>query len=160
MTPGQRPGVTLPLLGALARGPLRKKRMSVATDPVPVDELLERAANSCVRGPEATEIARYRRPGHRHHGIAAIDREEIAAYRRDADAAGHPAQQMLLLRDTARVAADRGHHDLARGAAAAMQQIAPDDLDLQTFTSSTTLPPLWLTGTCPGSPPATNGATG
>ncbi|WP_033337918.1 DUF4209 domain-containing protein [Catenuloplanes japonicus] len=147
VTPGQRPGVTLPLLGALARGPLRKKRMSVATDPVPVDELLERAANSCVRGPEATEIARYRRPRATDTtGIAAIDREEIAAYRRDADAAGHPAQQMLLLRDTARVAADRGHHDLARGAAAAMQQIAPDDLDLQTFTSSTTLPAFVVDG--------------
>ena len=139
--PGERPGILLTALGALARGPLRAKKAPPSPDPSDVDDLLTRAAAACQRGNDASTVARHRRS--RTQDPAALDaiaRDEAAAYFRDAEAAPHPAVRMARLHAATRIAHDRGLSDLERQAAAAMQNIDPATLGWQTFTASTTLP--------------------
>ncbi|HEX8627160.1 MAG TPA: hypothetical protein VF755_03190, partial [Catenuloplanes sp.] len=140
--PGQRPGILLPVLGALAQGPLRARRAAAAPDPIDVDDLLARAAVACRRGRDAATVARYRRGRTQDPAeLQAIAGEEVAGYLRAADAAPQPAVRMLRLRDAAATARDRGLADLERDTVAAMQTINPADLGLQTVTASSPLSP-------------------
>jgi hypothetical protein len=138
--PGERPGVLLPVLGALAQGPIRVKKV-VSTDPINVDDLLARASDTCARGRHATTVARFRRG--RTQDPAAhqrIARDEVEAYFREADAATQPMVRMLLLQNAARVAAARGLRDLERVAATAMQNINPADIQWHVVRTSSRLP--------------------
>ncbi|MFJ5543284.1 DUF4209 domain-containing protein [Micromonospora chalcea] len=136
--PGERPGVVVPLLGALAVGPKATARRPT-TDPHDVDDLLARAAATLV-GNHATAIAGFRR--RRTNDAATLDliaRDEVAAYQRHAEQAPLPAVRMIRLRDAAQVARDRSLPDLQRDIAAAMQRIAPSELGLVTFEATSTL---------------------
>ncbi len=140
--PGQRPGILLPVLGALAQGPLRAKKAAAAPDPIDVDDLLAQAAEECRRGRDAATVAQYRRGRTQDPAeLQAIAREEVAGYLRDAEAAPQPAVRMLRLRDAAATARDRGLADLERDTVTAMQNINPAELGLQTVTASSTMPP-------------------
>lgn len=135
--PGARPGAALPLLRALAAGPLR-----AGTDPHDVDALLERAATVYQRGDLALQIAADRRS--RAAGDAAtleaIARDEVAAYFAEADAAAEAAVRMHHLEAAAQVATKRGLGELARKAASLMQQIKPSDLGLKRIRVETSIP--------------------
>jgi hypothetical protein len=138
--PGERPGVVLPMLAALAQGPVGADRHGLP-DPIEVDKLLERAALAFSRGYLASEVADYRRSRARDQvAFEAIAREEVAAYFREADASATPAVRMFHLEAAAKVARARGLPDLVRNATAAMQQIKPSELGLERFTASSPLP--------------------
>jgi hypothetical protein len=138
--PGERPGVVLPMLAALAQGPVGADRHGLP-DPIEVNKLLERAAQSFSRGYLASEVADYRRSRARDQvAFEAIAREEVAAYFREADASATPAVRMFHLEAAAKVARARGLPDLVRNATAAMQQIKPSELGLERFTASSPLP--------------------
>ncbi|WP_433825975.1 DUF7380 domain-containing protein [Actinoplanes sp. CA-015351] len=139
--PGERPGILLPALAALARGPLRPKKGPPPADPIEVDALLSRAADTCRRGRDASAVARYRRAGVQDPAVLdAMARDEAAAYFRDADDASHPAVRMARLTAAAQIAHERGLGDLERDAARQMQNIDPASLGMRTFTASSTLP--------------------
>ncbi|XVU23009.1 DUF7380 domain-containing protein [Actinoplanes sp. CA-054009] len=138
---GTRPGILLPALAALAAKPVRAKKNSSTPDPIDVDDLLTRAAAACRRGMDATAVARYRRSRpHNPALLEAIDRDEVAAYFRDAEDAANPAVRMARLTATARVAHERGLGDLERDAATKMQNISPASLGWVTFTTSHAVP--------------------
>lgn len=140
--PGARPGILLPTLSALARGPLREKKAPPASDPIDVDDLLDRAAGVCARGNDATAVARYRRSRTTDPAtLEAIARAEATAYFRDADTAPHPAVRMGRLNSAAQIARVRGLGDLERRAAAAMQNIDSASMPWQTITASAEVPP-------------------
>jgi len=137
--PGEHPGVVLPLLGALAAGPKAPARQPT-TDPHDVDGLLACAAATFV-GHHATVIAGFRRrrtPDATTRDL--IARDEVKAYQRYAEQSPLPAVRMMRLRDAAQVARDRSLPDLQGDIAAAMQRIAPSELDLVTFEAASTLP--------------------
>lgn len=139
-SPGKRPGLVLPMLGALAAGPVNARR-SGASDAIDVDHLLGRAADAFDRGYLATRIAGYRRSRTRDPAaLETIAREEVAAYFRDAEASPVPAVRMHRLEQAARIARDRGLGNLARDAVAEMQRINLSDLGLMHITASSSLP--------------------
>ncbi len=135
-TPGSRPGVVLPLLGALALGP------RADPDPHDVDAMLATAAAAFQKGHLASEIAGYRRSRARGDSseLEAIARDEVAAYLAEADGASNGAVRMHHLNNAARVATDRGLPDLAREAAARMQRIGQSELGMQTIRAESSLP--------------------
>lgn len=138
--PGERPGVVLPMLGALAEGPLRADQTR-KPDPINVDDLLTRAAAVFSRGHIATEVARYRRARTQQaadHEL--IARDEVAAYFREAEGAATPAVRMHHLEAAARVARGRGLPELVREATSQMQRIKPSELGLQRITAAGSLP--------------------
>ncbi|MFJ6953167.1 hypothetical protein [Micromonospora sp. L5] len=136
--PGERPGILLPILAALARGPLRSKKAPLASDPIDVDDLLRRAATVCQHGRTATAVARYRRTRTQDPAtLRAIARDEVNAYFRDADTAPSPMVRMARLTTAAQIARDRGLGDLERRAVAGMQSI---DMPWQTIAASTEVP--------------------
>jgi hypothetical protein len=138
--PGERPGVVLPMLGALAEGPVGADR-SRLPDPIDVDELLEHAAQAFSRGDLASKVAGFRRSRTRDQvALEAIARDEVAAYFREADASATPFVRMHHLEAAARVARARGLPDLVRAATSAMQRIKPSELGLQLITASGSLP--------------------
>jgi hypothetical protein len=134
--PGERPGIVLPFLSALAQGPV--------TDPDPhdVDDLLARAASVYRKGYLASQIASDRRS--RAAGDRAlleqIARDEVAAYFADANDSVNASVRMHHLNAAARVATDRGLMDLAREASVQMQQIKPSELGMQSIRVESTLP--------------------
>lgn len=136
-TPGALPGVSLPMLSALALGPVRG-----GADPHGIDGMLARAASIYVAGYLATQIAsdRRRRAGGDPAQLELIAREEVAAYFADADATSEPAVRMIRLNNAAQVATQRGLPDLARRAAALMQQIKPSELGLKRIRVETSIP--------------------
>ncbi|GAA3450576.1 hypothetical protein GCM10018962_24090 [Dactylosporangium matsuzakiense] len=138
--PGERPGVVLPMLAALAAGPLEVKG-TPTVDPLDVDGLLRQAAEDCHDGRHASEIARLRRP-RTSDPVAreAIAREEVAACFRSADAAPQAAVRMIRLEEAAQIAKKRSLPDLERVAAAGMQAIKPADLGFQVVSASEPLP--------------------
>jgi hypothetical protein len=138
--PGERPGVVLPMLGALAQGPVSASQ-SGRPDPIDVDQLLAHAAQAFSRGYLASEVAGYRRLRTRDQvALEAIAREEVAAYLREANASATPAVRMFHLEAAAKVARARGMPDLVRDATSEMQQIKPSELGLQRVTASVSLP--------------------
>lgn len=137
--PGERPGVVLPLLGALSVAPLHER--TGTPDPIDVDALLARAASTFSRGDLGTEIAGYRRSRTEDPAVLeAINQDEVATYFREADASPMPAVRLHHLEAAARVARGRGLTDLVRRATAEMQKIKPSELGLQRFTASGSLP--------------------
>lgn len=138
MTPGASPGVALPMLSALAVGPVR-----AGVDLHDVDVALARAASMYVADYHATQIAadRRSRAGGDKAELERIAREEVAAYFTTAEAASNPAVRMIHLNDAARVATQRGLPDLARRASALMQQIKPAELGLKRIRVETPIPP-------------------
>jgi hypothetical protein len=139
--PGQRPSVLLPALATLAKGPIRRRKEPPALDPIDVDLLLSRAAAACLRGSDASRIARYRRGRVQDPtALSLIARKEVDAYFRDAEAAPNPAARMMRLRAAAQIARARGLRDLERTAATGMQNILPADLGMITVSASSTLP--------------------
>jgi hypothetical protein len=136
--PGERPGILLPALAALARGPLRSKNAPPVSDPINVDDLLSRAAAVCQHGRTATAIARYRRTRTQDPAtLQSIARDEVDAHFRDADTAPSPMVRMARLTTASQIARDRGLVDLERRAAAGMQNI---DMPWQTIAVSTEVP--------------------
>lgn len=135
-TPGAHPGVSLPLLRALAVGPVRHP------DPHDVDALLAQAAATYTSDYLASQIARDRRSraGRDQTKLDQIAQDEVAAYFAYADAATEPAVRMFRLNNAARVATQRGLPELARRAAALMQQIKPSELGLKVIRVESTLP--------------------
>ena len=106
--PGERPGVVLPMLGALAEGPIGADR-SRQPDPIDVDGLLTRAASAFSRGYLASEVAGYRRARTQDWcAYEIIGRAEVAAYLREAEGSANPAVRMHHLEAAARVARARG----------------------------------------------------
>jgi hypothetical protein len=106
--PGERPGIVLPMLGALAEGPVGADKTR-KPDPIDVDDLLTRAAAVFSRGHLASEVAGYRRARTQQpadHEL--IARDEVAAYFREAEGAAAPAVRMHHLEAAARVARARG----------------------------------------------------
>ena len=156
LNPVAPPGVTLPLLHALAAGRLRN-----GTDLHDVDSLLEQAAAKYERGYLAAQIAadRRSRAGGNVEALARISRDEVAAFLAEADAAAEPAVRMHHLEAASLRARQLGLNDLAREAAAQMQKIRPSELGMQ----SVTLPlgvPSWIpSATCSRSPAAPPGTT-
>lgn len=137
--PGERPGVVLPMLGALAERPLHER--DGTPDPIEVDALLERAAAAFSRGHLGSEIAGYRRSRtDQPEALEAIGRDEVATYFREADASPVPAVRMHHLEAATKAARARGLPDLVRRAASEMQRIKPSELGLQRFTASGSLP--------------------
>lgn len=134
--PGRQPGVVLPLLGALGQGPV------FPPDPHDVDGLLTRAAAVFRKGYLAEQIARDRR--RRAAGdpvlLEQIARDEVATFLEEADNAPNGAVRMHHLNDAARLATDRGLHDLAREATVRMQRIEPSELGMQRIRVETTVP--------------------
>ncbi len=137
ITPGEHPGVSLPMLNALAAGPVRG-----SSDPHDVDGMLARAAADYTSAHLASQIAATRRSraGGDQAMIDQINREEVESYFTDACAAATPAVRMFRLNDAARVATSRGLPDLARRAASLMQKIKPFELGLVRFRVETSLP--------------------
>lgn len=127
-SPGERPGVSIPVLEALAVGPIRD-----TGDPHDIDGILARAAAIHSRGYLATQIAAIRRgrAGGDRATLLQIAHDELAAYFADADSATEPAVRMFRLKDAATVATHRGLPDLARRATSLMQKIKRSDLGLQ-----------------------------
>jgi hypothetical protein len=134
--PGTRPGVVLPLLRALAQGPL------VGLDPHDVDGLLSRAAAGFRRGYLAEQIAADRRGRAAGNAelLEQIARDEVAAYFAEADDSPNAAVRMHHLNAAARVATARGLKELAREAAALMQRIRPSELGMQRIRVESSLP--------------------
>lgn len=134
--PGARPGVVLPLLRALAQGPV------IDPEPHDVDGLLTRAASVFRKGYLAGQIAADRR--RRSAGdpvlLEQITHEEVAAYFAEADDSANAAVRMHHLNATARVATDRGLTDLAREASVQMQRIRPSELGMQHIRVESNLP--------------------
>lgn len=134
--PGTRPGVVLPLLRALAQGPV------VDPDPHDVDGMLSRAAAVFRKGYLAEQIAADRRG--RAAGDATlleqIARGEVAAYLAEAEDSPNAAVRMHHLNAAARVATVRGLMELARQAAAQMQRIRPSELGMQHIRVESSLP--------------------
>jgi hypothetical protein len=149
--PGDHAGIVLPLLGALAAGPARRRRRSAVVagdsvpdggDPVNVDSLLDRAQKSFRRGFHATEIAHLRRSRTRDPVVLdRIARDEVETYLEEADTKSVATGRQHFLEEAARIAGDRGLPDLRRRAAAALESIDPADLGLQHITASVALPP-------------------
>lgn len=135
-TPGAYPGVSLPMLSALAIGPVLD-----GDDPHDVDGMLARAAATYTSA-LATQIAadRRSRAGGDQAKLDQIARDEVAAYFTDADAANEPAVRMIRLTNAARVASQRGLPELARRAASLMQQIKPSELGLKRIRVETSIP--------------------
>lgn len=134
--PGTRPGVVLPLLRALANGPV------AGPDPHDVDGLLARAAFIFRKGHLAGQIAsdRRARAGGDPVLLGQIAHDEVAAYLAEADDSPNAAVRMHHLNAAARVATDRGLTELAREAAARMQRIRPSELGMQRFRVESSLP--------------------
>jgi hypothetical protein len=134
--PGTRPGVVLPLLRALAIGPV------VGPDPHDADGLLTRAASVFRKGYLAEQIATDRRgrAGGDPVLLEQIARDEVAAYFAEADDSANAAVRMHHLNAAARVATDRGLIQLAREAAAQMQRIRPSELGMQHIRVESSLP--------------------
>lgn len=137
-SPGERPGVAIPLLAALAEGTID----SSSHDPEDVDGLLTRASSFYSKGHLASQIASYRRKRATNDPIALeqIARDEIASYFAEADAAPHPAVRMIHLEGAAKVASQRGVTDLAREAASRMQQIPFTELGMQRISIPSSMP--------------------
>lgn len=135
--PGARPGVALPMLRALAVGPLR-----AGADPHDVDSLLERAAAVYHRGDLASQIAadRRSRAGGDTALLEAIARDEVAAYFAKADATSEGLVRMHHLEAAAKVATERGLSNLARRASSLMQQIKPSALGLKRTRAEADIP--------------------
>lgn len=135
-TPGARPGVVLPLLQALAQGPVTNP------DPHDVDGLLTIAAAVFRRGDLAEQIAsdRRRRASGDPEVLERIARDEVAAYFAEADSSPNGAVRMHHLNAAARVATDRGLTELAREAAARMQRIGTSELGMQVIRAESSLP--------------------
>ncbi len=136
-TPASPPGVVLPMLSALAAGP-----MSGGDDPHDVDGMLAMAAAVYTSDYLATQIAsdRRRRAGGDQAKLEQVARDEVAAYFADAEGATEPAVRMFRLNNAARVATQRGLPELARQAASMMQQIKPADLGLKRIRVEGSLP--------------------
>lgn len=134
--PGARPGVVLPLLQALAQGPV------IDPDPHDVDGLLTRAASVFRKGYLAEQIAADRRG--RAAGdpvlLEQIARDEVAGYFAEADDSPNAAVRMHHLNAAARVAKDRGLTDVAREASVQMQRIRPSELGMQHIRVESNLP--------------------
>lgn len=135
-TPGAHPGVVLPLLSALALGPV------TSPDPHDVDGRLSRAAAVFRKGYLATQIARDRRAraGGDPTLLEQVARDEVASFFAEADDAMNGAVRMHHLNAAARVATNRGLTDLAREAAARMQRIKPSELGMQRIRVESSLP--------------------
>lgn len=135
-SPGTDPGVVLPLLSALAQGPVSPP------DPHDVDGLLTRAAAVFRKGYLGEQIAsdRRRRAGGDPALLDQIARDEVACFLSEADDAANGAVRMHHLNAAARVATDRGLTDLAREAAARMQRIKPSELGMQRIRVESRLP--------------------
>jgi len=145
--PGERPGVVLPLLGALAQGPLSDQEG--IPDPIDVDTLLTRAAAAFDRGNIGSEVAGYRRSRTDDPAAAeAINRDEVATYFREAASSTVPAVRMHHLEAAAQTARGRGLPDEVRRATTEMQKIKPSELGLMHIKASGSLPRLvpesWL----------------
>lgn len=127
-TPGQHPGVVLPLLSALASGPI-----GGIDDPHDVDAMLRRAAETFTTDIHAGQIAsdRRRRAKNNPDTLNQIARDEVAAHIKSANKTSEPAVKMLRLNAAAKLATQRGLPDVAREAARLMQQIKPSDLKMQ-----------------------------
>lgn len=131
------PGVVLPLISALASGPL-----SGGDDPHDVDDMLATAAAVYTADYLTTQIAadRRRRAGGDQAKLEQVARDEVAAYFADAEGTAEPAVRMFRLNNAARVATHRGLPELARQAASMMQQIKPADLGLKLIRVEGSLP--------------------
>ena len=134
--PGTLPGVVLPLLSALARGPV------VAPDPHDVDGLLETAAAVYRKGYLAEQIAadRRSRAGGDPTALERIARDEVGGFFAEAEDSPNAAVRMIHLNAAARVATNRGLTDLAREAAAQMQRIQPSELGMQRIRVESSIP--------------------
>lgn len=134
--PGTRPGAVLPLLRALAHGPI------IDPDPHDVDGLLESAATAFRKRYLASQIAadRRRRAAGDQTLLDRIARDEVAATLAEADDAVNTLVRVYHLNAAARLATDRGLTDLAREAAARMQRIKPSELALPHIRVESSLP--------------------
>lgn len=145
-TPGQHPGILMPMLNALHEGPARRKG-ATSYETVAVNALLARAAKQYKSPHLATELAGYRRRiAKNQEDIDSINRDEVDAYFRTAEASPHPAQKLHWFEKASRVAAKRGLNDLASLAASRMQRIRPEDLNLTRLESSSTIEPRYVDG--------------
>lgn len=140
LNPVAPPGVVLPLLRALAAGPLGH-----GDDPHDIDALLTQAAGEYQRGDLAEQIAtdRRSRAGGDPAVIDQIAHDEVDSYFAEADAAVEPAVRMHHLEAASRRALQLGLTDRARYAAAEMQKIAPSDLGMKRVSFSMEMP-AWI----------------
>lgn len=135
--PDTRPGIVLPLVAGLARGPLDES----TADPHDVDVLLQDAAACYTKSRFATEIADHRRSRAKDPAEAeGISRTEIEMYFGEADAAEHAAVRLHHLEAAGQVARKRGLSDLVRRASSELQRINPGELGLIHITERSELP--------------------
>ncbi|MGK9272514.1 hypothetical protein KXR83_16100 [Williamsia muralis] len=133
------PGVYFPLLAILAEPAARKGR----TPTVDVAAVLEKLAVAVAVDHLASSIATMRRnvsdmtlP----EVVRAIAEQEVSGHLRNADAAVHPATELLHLESAAKLAAQRGLPHLGTEIAARMQALASHDLGMELTQTTSTMP--------------------
>jgi hypothetical protein len=144
------PGLLLPLLKAIARGPLTPQGEAVSDDPVDVDSLLQETMGLYQDGYQVSHVAgiiRSRQPD--LEMLEAVNRREVEAYLAQSESGPLLLRQTRLV-EAIEVAKRRGLHDMADEATAALQRIDPSQLGMQRFRNSVELPPgpveEWLLG--------------
>lgn len=144
------PGLLLPLLKALARGPVAARGVSVVTDTIDIESLLQEAIGLYQDGYQVShvaEIIRGRRPD--AETVDAVNRKEVKAYLAQSESGPQLLRQTRLV-EAIDIARRRGLHDMADEATAALQRIDPGSLGMQRFSSSVQVPrgPVeeWLLG--------------
>jgi hypothetical protein len=143
-------GLLLPLLRALARGPLPEKGVLPVTETIDIESLLQEALGLFEDGYQVShvaEIIRGRRPD--AETVDAVNRKEVEAYLAQSESGPQLLRQTRLV-EAIDIARRRGLHDMADKATAALQRIDPESLGMQRFSSSVPLPPgpveEWLLG--------------
>jgi hypothetical protein len=136
------PGVMYPLLRTLCEKPLDATRVSgVRTHAAAV---LDRLAANAHRGDLASRLATMRRkvagPAASLETLEAIRSDELDGYMRYAEQSPNEMVRLLRLEEAARTATQRGLPDRAKEIVVQMQAIRPEDLGMETFTTSVPIP--------------------
>lgn len=136
------PGVMYPLLRTLCEKPLDAARASGVR--MHAADVLDRLATTVHRSDLASRLATMRRkiagPAASPETLDAIRSDELDGYMRYAEQSPNEMVRLLRLEEAARIATQRGLPGRVKEIVAQMQAIRPEDLGMETVTTSVPIP--------------------